>query len=76
MTNETDLTALHELTSALADLRLARLSAVRARDRLTGARSTRAQELFDSLTAAIHHCERLHTCVEGDCRTEQAELRP
>jgi hypothetical protein len=72
-----DLTAaLHELTTSLADLRCARLAASRARDKLTGARRTRAEELTDMITEAISHASRLHTCVTGDCRASQAELLP
>jgi hypothetical protein len=63
--------AVDELLTALADLRLARLSVVRARDRLTGARCSRAQELCDQLTATVYHCERLCTIVEGDNRADQ-----
>jgi hypothetical protein len=66
-----DLTAaLHELTTCLADLRCARLAATRARDKLTGARHARAEQLTDMLTEAISYCSRLHTCVTGDVRLE------
>jgi hypothetical protein len=71
MTTENDLTAaLHELTTALGDLRNARLAATRAAGQLSGARAARAQELTTMITEAIDHCSRLHTIVTGDLRLE------
>jgi hypothetical protein len=72
MTN--DLTAAQgELSTSLLDIRAARLAASRAADQLSGARAARAEELTAMLTEAINHCSRLHTCVTGDLRTEQAQ---
>jgi hypothetical protein len=38
---------------------------------LTGARAARARELLDQIGAAIAHCDRLATVVEGDLRADQ-----
>jgi hypothetical protein len=67
-------TALTGLTTALGDLRNARLAATRARDNLSDARAARAQELVTQLTEAISHCSRLHTIVTGDLRCENLAM--
>ena len=46
------------------------LDASAAAASLTGARQVRAHELLTMLDAAITHCERLATIVEGDARAE------
>jgi hypothetical protein len=75
MTN--DLTAaLSELTTALEHLQAARRATLQAEPALTDARRARCVELTDKLTDVIAWCWRLSVVVEGDCRTEQAELRP
>jgi hypothetical protein len=69
MTN--DLTAAQdELSTALLDLRAARLAASQAAQKLTGARQARAHELVSTLADAVKFCQRLCTVVEADLRLE------
>ena len=60
-------TALHACRDHLLN---AILDAAYCVPNLTGARAARARELTDMLDAAISHCERLATVVEGDARAE------
>jgi len=64
-TDHPAVTALHACRDHLLN---AILDAAYCVPNLTGARAARARELTDMLDAAISHCERLATVVEGDAR--------
>ncbi|MBV9318325.1 MAG: hypothetical protein JO106_00145 [Mycobacterium sp.] len=60
------------LTPGGADARLAALTAV---TRLTGARAARADEPPETLADALSHVERLAYVVEGDVRADGGVTR-
>jgi phosphopantetheine adenylyltransferase len=61
--------ALHDCHRLLLQATLAAADTVSS---LTGARLARAAELIDQIDAAVSHCNRLATIIEGDHRAEVA----
>ena len=73
---ENDLTVAHNhLGTTLEHLVTARDAVLQAEPLLTDARKARTVELTNKINDALAYCWRLSICVEGDCRTSQAELR-
>ncbi len=63
--------ALAALTACRVNLRAARIDAMSAADKLTGARASRAAELATRLDDALTHCQRLMTVVTADARYQR-----
>ena len=68
----TNQVALDALRSCRRGLLEAVLDASASQTVLAGARAARARELTAMLDAAIAHCDRLVTVIEGDLRADQA----